>query len=115
MISEPWVCCPVQAARWVRANRSAKLVLHGCDTVWHHGALTKQLARRVLLWYILPAVDAWLLFPCTIHIVGYVRLRRRPAYILDVQAIRDKDLPNGIKNKARTGLLGKLQAKRCPT
>lgn len=59
VISEPWGLLSVQAARWVRANRPAKLVLHGCDTIWHHGAIAEQLARRTLLRYTLPAVDAW--------------------------------------------------------
>jgi hypothetical protein len=42
---------------------------------------------------------------------GYLPLRGRPAYVLDIRAIRNKDLPNGVRNKARTGLLGKFQAK----
>lgn len=42
---------------------------------------------------------------------GYLPLRRRPAYILDVHAVRDRGLPPAPRNTARTGLLGKLQAK----
>lgn len=42
---------------------------------------------------------------------GYLPLRRRPAYILDIHATRDRDLPPPPSNTARVGLLGKLQAK----
>lgn len=42
---------------------------------------------------------------------GYLPLRGKPAYVLDIQAVRNKDLPDGIENKARTGLLGKFQTK----
>lgn len=59
VISEPWGLLAVQAARWVRHNRPAALAVHGCDTIWHHGSRAEQAARRLLLRYTLPAVDAW--------------------------------------------------------
>lgn len=50
VISEPWGFLSVQAALWVRRNRaSTRLVVHGCDTIWHHGRPIKRLARRMLL------------------------------------------------------------------
>ena len=60
VISEPWGLLAVQAARWVRANRPTKLVMHGCDTLWHHGGRAKQALRRAILGYTTPTIDAWL-------------------------------------------------------
>ena len=48
VLSEPWGLLSVQAARWVRAN-NAKIVMHGCDTIWHHGSALEQRLRRLLL------------------------------------------------------------------
>lgn len=42
---------------------------------------------------------------------GYLPLRRRPAYVLDIQAIRDKEPPSAFSNNARMGVLGKFQSK----
>lgn len=60
VISEPWGLLAVQAALWVRANRPARLVVHGCDTIWHHGGPTKRQVRRALLRLTLPTIDAFL-------------------------------------------------------
>lgn len=59
VVSEPWGLLSVQAAAWVRANPSARLVLHGCDTIWHHGSSAEQRVRRLLLHFTLPSTDAW--------------------------------------------------------
>lgn len=59
VISEPWGLLCVQAARWIRANRPAKLVVHGCDTLWHHGGALEQAGRRALLRFTMPTIDAW--------------------------------------------------------
>jgi glycosyltransferase involved in cell wall biosynthesis len=48
VVSEPWGLLCVQAGRWVRAN-NARLVMHGCDTIWHHGSRPERLIRRLLL------------------------------------------------------------------
>lgn len=42
---------------------------------------------------------------------GYLPLRQRPAYVLDMHAVRNRPLPTSVRNTARTGLVGKLQAK----
>lgn len=49
VISEPWGLISVQAARWVRANPSAQLVMHGCDTIWNHGGIAEKYVRRRLV------------------------------------------------------------------
>ena len=49
VVSEPWGLLCVQAARWVRANPQSRLVIHGCDTIWHHGGALEQRARKILL------------------------------------------------------------------
>jgi glycosyltransferase involved in cell wall biosynthesis len=59
VLSEPWGLLAVQAARWVRTNPPARLVLHGCDTIWHHGSRSEQLVRRSLLRRTLPTTHAW--------------------------------------------------------
>jgi glycosyltransferase involved in cell wall biosynthesis len=48
VMCEPWGLLSVQAARWARAN-NAKLVMHGCDTIWHHGYPLEQRVRRILI------------------------------------------------------------------
>lgn len=60
VVSEPWGLLAAQAAAWVRRNPRARLVLHGCDTKWHHGNRLEKSARRALLRYTLPRIDAWL-------------------------------------------------------
>lgn len=60
VISEPWGLLAVQAAAWVRRNPQSRLVLHGCDTIWHHGGTAERAARRMLLRRTLPFTDAWL-------------------------------------------------------
>jgi glycosyltransferase involved in cell wall biosynthesis len=59
VISEPWGLLAVQAAAWVRSQPGARLVLHGCDTLWHHGRPVKQRVRRMLLRRTLPVTSAW--------------------------------------------------------
>lgn len=59
VISEPWGLLCVQAARWIRANRPARLVVHGCDTIWHHGGALERAGRRALLRFTMPTIDAW--------------------------------------------------------
>lgn len=59
VVSEPWGLLAVQAAAWARTRPAARLALHGCDTIWHHGGRAEQLARRALLRYTLPRTDAW--------------------------------------------------------
>jgi glycosyltransferase involved in cell wall biosynthesis len=60
VISEPWGLLAVQAALWVRANRPTRLIVHGCDTIWHHGGPIKQQIRRQLLQFTLPKIDAFI-------------------------------------------------------
>jgi len=59
VLSEPWGLLSVQAAAWIRANPAARLVLHGCDTKWHHGSFAEQWVRRWLLRRTLPSTHAW--------------------------------------------------------
>ena len=59
VISEPWGLLALQAANWVRKRPNSRLVLHGCDTIWHHGSLAKRVVRRALLGRTLPVTDAW--------------------------------------------------------
>jgi glycosyltransferase involved in cell wall biosynthesis len=59
VVSEPWGLLAVQTAAWVRANPGARLVLHGCDTTWHHGGAAEQWFRRCLLTRTLPSTHAW--------------------------------------------------------
>lgn len=60
VVSEPWGLLACQAAGWVRAHPRSRLVLHGCDTVWHHGSPAKRALRRLLLRRTLPFTDGWL-------------------------------------------------------
>jgi glycosyltransferase involved in cell wall biosynthesis len=59
VFSEPWGLLAVQAARWVRAHPGARLALHGCDTMWHHGHPAKRLARRGVLALTMGTVDGF--------------------------------------------------------
>ena len=59
VVCEPWGLPVVQAARWAAAHPGAKLVAHGCDTIWHHGRPAEQLARRAILRYTMPRLDAY--------------------------------------------------------
>jgi len=59
VLSEPWGLLSVQAAAWIRSNPNARLVLHGCDTKWHHGGGAERWLRRRLLRRTLPSTDAW--------------------------------------------------------
>ncbi len=59
VISEPWGLLAVQAARWARKNPQAKLVVHGCDTIWHHGGTVEQWGRRAILHRTMGEVDAY--------------------------------------------------------
>lgn len=59
VVSEPWGLLAVQAAHWVRRRPGIRLVLHGCDTQWHHGSRAKRMARRALLRFTLPVTAAW--------------------------------------------------------
>lgn len=59
VVSEPWGLLAVQAATWVRRHPGARLVLHGCDTQWHHGGRAERWGRRGLLRYTLPVAAAW--------------------------------------------------------
>lgn len=60
VVSEPWGLLAVQAAHWVRRRALTRLVLHGCDTQWHHGSRAERVARRALLRFTLPTTAAWL-------------------------------------------------------
>lgn len=60
VVSEPWGLLAVQAAGWVRRRPGTALVLHGCDTIWHHGGAVERLARRLLVRRTLPVTSAWL-------------------------------------------------------
>jgi glycosyltransferase involved in cell wall biosynthesis len=60
VVSEPWGLLAVQAVSWVRANPGARLALHGCDTIWHHGGAVEQWGRRALLRRTLPSTHAWI-------------------------------------------------------
>lgn len=42
---------------------------------------------------------------------GYFPLRNRHAYVLDIRAVRNKALPEGIRNTAWKGFIGKFQTK----
>lgn len=59
VVSEPWGLLAVQAANWRRARPASRLILHGCDTLWHHGHPVKKLVRRALIHRSLPVTDAW--------------------------------------------------------
>lgn len=59
VVSEPWGLLSVQAAAWVRSRSGARLVLHGCDTIWHHDGRIERAGRPVLLTRTLPRTDAW--------------------------------------------------------
>jgi glycosyltransferase involved in cell wall biosynthesis len=59
VLSEPWGLLAVQAACWVNANPPARLVVHGCDTIWHHGGSIEKRIRRTVLKYTLPRVQAY--------------------------------------------------------
>lgn len=59
VVSEPWGLLATQAARWARSQPNAKLVIHGCDTIWHHGSSVKQRVRRLILPYVLGRTDAF--------------------------------------------------------
>lgn len=58
VVSEPWGLMAVQAARYARRT-GARLVLHGCDTLWHHGTWIERQLRRTLLRHTLPVTAAW--------------------------------------------------------
>lgn len=60
VVSEPWGLLGLQAAAWVRRHPGASLVLHGCDTIWHHGPTLERRARRLLLARTLPTTSAYL-------------------------------------------------------
>lgn len=59
VISEPWGLLALQAAEWVRRRPGTGLVLHGCDTRWHHGGRLEQAARRAVLKRTLPVTAGW--------------------------------------------------------
>ena len=59
VISEPWGLLAAQAAGWVRRHPASKLVLHGCDTLWHHGGAIERAGRRLLLRSTLPVTAGW--------------------------------------------------------
>lgn len=59
VLSEPWGLLTVQTAAWVRAHPETRLVVHGCDTIWHHGGAAEQWLRRWLLRRTLPSTHAW--------------------------------------------------------
>lgn len=59
VLSEPWGLLAVQAAAWTRAHPETRLVVHGCDTMWHHGGPAEQWLRRLLLRRTLPSTHAW--------------------------------------------------------
>ncbi len=59
VLSEPWALFCAQAARWKRKNPGSVLIGHGCDTIWHHGARSEQLIRRLLIRFTLGAMDAY--------------------------------------------------------
>ena len=59
VVSEPWGLLALQAAGWASAHPSARLVLHGCDTIWHHGPTLKKLARRAAVGFVLRRTDAY--------------------------------------------------------
>jgi glycosyltransferase involved in cell wall biosynthesis len=59
VVSEPWGLLALQAAEWASANPNVRLVLHGCDTIWHHGSTLKKLARRAAVSFVLRRTDAY--------------------------------------------------------
>lgn len=59
VVSEPWGLLALQAAEWASAHPRVRLVLHGCDTIWHHGSTLKKLARRAAVAFVLRRVDAY--------------------------------------------------------
>lgn len=59
VFSEPWGLLAAQAAVWTSRHPPARLALHGCDTIWHHGGRLEQRARRAIMRYTLPRTDAW--------------------------------------------------------
>jgi len=59
VLSEPWGLLAVQAATWTRAHPATRLVVHGCDTLWHHGGVAEKWIRRSLLRRTVPRIHAW--------------------------------------------------------
>lgn len=59
VVCEPWGLLSLQAARWVIAHPHTKLVVHGCDTIWHHGGVIEQRIRKAILRQTMPAIDAY--------------------------------------------------------
>ena len=59
VLSEPWGLLAVQAAAWTRAHPATRLVVHGCDTTWHHGGAAEKLIRRSLLGRTMRSTHAW--------------------------------------------------------
>lgn len=59
VVSEPWSLLAVQAALHARLRPRLRLVVHGCDRLWFHGAPAEQRTKRALATWTVRRADAF--------------------------------------------------------